>query len=230
MITGIDGSGKTTQTELLTESLRSEGVNVSSASQFSSGFFLRAITSRFGQKLVKLEKSTATQDYIYEYQKNGGNSRDLINDLGGFFRRIIALVSIFRIVTTGLAHTWMRVLINANSSVIVFDRYFYDTQIKTMWMYRIRGERMKFLSRLIPKPTMIFYLEIDAEDAFERETDDDVTLEQLVKKKEIYDDYFNNLETAGKRVYRIPTGRPLKEVHNSMKGVVERRLKESSER
>lgn len=113
----------------------------------------------------------------------------------------------------GLYHTWVKILKNRKMSLLIFDRYFYDDVNKAKWMYNLSNRIEKLAIIFVPKPAFVFYLDVPAEIARDREIDGDTTLEQHIKKKEIYDEWFDNIYKNHKNVYKICTDKEAYQNH-----------------
>ncbi|MCU4975383.1 hypothetical protein OB955_22045 [Halobacteria archaeon AArc-m2/3/4] len=212
VITGIDGTGKTTQSEYLKNFLNKECDKTATKShQFASGPIMKQIMLKHGELLKKLERGTSSNN------ENSNRKRPLSD--------LLTLMAALRILSTGVSHTWTRIIKNKKSEFIVFDRYFYDVLIKLSWMYDIDVSRIKVFEKLVPKPDLILVLDSPGEIALERETDDDLTLEQMTNKRETYKEYFNNeLETTDK-YYKLDTSNQnISEVKSNIRKIVQKEL------
>ena len=196
VITGVDGSGKTTQAQLLVNYFRQKGISVGFAQQFDSEtVFGKSILKKMGHNLIKLERSVSDEPYF--------NSNNLKH--GSPLKTSLKFLAEIRIILMGLYHTWVKILKNRKMAILIFDRYFYDDLNKAKWMYSISHRVEKLAIKFVPKPTFLFYLDISAEIAWNRETEGNTTLEQHIKKREIYDEWFNDIYKNQKKKYKICT-------------------------
>ena len=196
VVTGVDGSGKTTQTQLLVNYFRQEKKSVGFAQQFNSEtLFGKSVLKKIGGDLIKLERRVSDEPHF--------NSNTLKR--GSALKTILRFFAIIRIVVIGLYHTWVKIFKNRNESMLIFDRYFYDDLIKVRWMYNISSRLENIFAYFVPKPTFLFYLDIPADIAHDREIGGDTTLEQHKKKKEIYDEWFDKISKTQKNAHKIYT-------------------------
>lgn len=204
VMTGIDGSGKTTQAQLLVNYFRQKGISVGFTQQFNSEtVFGKLILKKVGHGLIKLERSVSNESYF--------NSNNLKH--GSLLKTALKFFAEIRIILMGLYHTWVKILKNRKMSLLIFDRYFYDDVNKAKWMYNLSNQIEKLAIIFVPKPAFVFYLDVPAEIARDREIDGDTTLEQHIKKKEIYDEWFDNIYKNHKNVYKICTDKEAYQNH-----------------
>lgn len=211
VFTGIDGSGKTTQAQLLVEHLQKNDIVVSFVQQFAPNKITKAILKKTAPTLKKLERNASNKPYFN--QKNSTHQP--------FLKSLLGMCALTRIICTGFVRTWSKVLLNIFSSVIVFDRYFYDDLVKAKWMYGISDRLDEILVHFVPKPFLVFYLNIQPENAWEREMDGDTTLVQHRMKKEIYDEWFERMKKEYESFYRANTEKEVKETHFEIVSVLE---------
>ena len=203
VITGVDGSGKTTQAQLLVNYFRQKGISVGFAQQFDSEtIFGKSILKKMGPTLIKLERNVSDEPYFNSDNLKGGLP----------LKTSLKILAEIRIILTGLYHTWVKILKNRKMVILIFDRYFYDDLNKAKWMYHISNRIEKLAIKFVPKPTFVFYLDVPVEIAWNREIDSSTTLEQHIKKKDIYNEWFNNMCGNYKNFYKIGTD---KEAHLS---------------
>ena len=204
VMTGIDGSGKTTQAQLLVNYFRQKGISVGFTQQFNSETVLgKLILKKVGHGLIKLERSVSNESY---FNSNNLKHESLLKTALKFFAEI-------RIILMGLYRTWVKILKNRKMSLLIFDRYFYDDVNKAKWMYNLSNQIEKLAIIFVPKSAFVFYLDVPAEIARDREIDGDTTLEQHIKKKEIYDEWFDNIYKNHKNVYKICTDKEAYQNH-----------------
>jgi thymidylate kinase len=197
VFTGVDGSGKTTQAKLVVDYFQKKGIAVGFVQQFAPNTLTKSILKNMWPALTKLERNASNKSYFT--RKNSDSNQQ------HFLKSLLRICAVTRIICTGLDHTWIRILLNTPSSVIIFDRYFYDDLIKMKWMFDISDKLEEVLIRLVPKPFLIFYLDVPVEKAWNREEDGNTTLEQHRRKKEIYDNWFEKMKIRYKNFYRVTT-------------------------
>ena len=204
VITGVDGSGKTTQAQLLVNYFRQKGISVGFAQQFDSETVVgKLILKKMGHNLIKLERSVSNEPYF-----NPNNLKH-----GSTLKTLLKILAKIRIILTGLYHMWVKILKNRKISILIFDRYFYDDLNKAKWMYNISNRIEKLAIIFVPKPAFVFYLVVPVEIAWKREREGDTTLEQHIKKREIYDEWFDNISKKHKNFYKIYTDKEVYQNH-----------------
>jgi thymidylate kinase len=204
VITGVDGSGKTTQAQLLVNYFGQKGISVGFAQQFDSEtVFGKLILKKAGHSLIKLERSVSDESYFNSDNLKGGSSP----------KTLLKILAKIRIILTGLYHTWVKIFKNRKMAILIFDRYFYDDLNKAKWMYNISKRIEKLAIKFVPKPAFVFYLDVPVEIAWNREIDSSTTLEQHIKKNEIYDEWFSNMCENHKNFYKICTDKEVWQNH-----------------
>ncbi|MFA6973553.1 MAG: hypothetical protein WC238_02310 [Parcubacteria group bacterium] len=164
-ISGLDGSGKSTQIELLKAYLEGQGRKV---------FYFHAIEFGLANKLSG------------ENKVGGSKSITRANWLQIFLRRIFLLIDLQRF------RLLRKKLCNKNFDYILSDRYFYDTVVNIEYLCLQRDPKAKLSDFLklrfrIEAPDGAIYLATDPEQIMARERKPDQGLEYLQKKKELYD-------------------------------------------
>ena len=192
VFTGIDGSGKTTQVQLLVDYFRKKGIKVKSVQQFAPDPLEKPFLRIAAPALKKLERSASNKTYFEQKNSNRGS----------FLKSLLRICNVARIVCRGVIHTRGGIISN-RSQTIIFDRYFYDALIKVKWMYGISDRLEKALMKLVPQPFLLFYLDVPAEEAWNREKDGDTTLDQHRWKKQLYDEWFEKIGKKHKNFYRV---------------------------
>ena len=178
--TGIDGAGKTTHAKLLDKFLKEEGIPSKYVHLLAPNFGIeRWIESKLSNKMLYKENNML---------------------LGATPKKLTKLLTIFGLLflLRGIYQTWIKIVKNKHYSVIIFDRYAYDDFVRTAWKYKYPLKVLVKLIMLIPKPDVIFYLTLPAEEAWKREKEGYTTLKQHMDKKNYYDKFFSELRKTRK--------------------------------
>jgi dTMP kinase len=161
-ISGLDGSGKSTQIEMLKNHLENEGFKV---------FYFHAIAFSLANKFSR---------------KKIGESKGVVR--ANFFqiilRRIFLAIDIWRF---GMLSNKLR---NKKYDYILSDRYFYDSAVNIEYLSvypKVQPLASQRLNLRIPAPDLVIYLQTDPNVIMQRERKPDQGLEYLKKKKELYE-------------------------------------------
>lgn len=160
-ISGLDGSGKSTQIQLLKNYLESQGGRI---------FYFHTIQFGIANKLSRASQEPSSK-----------KSATRSGKLGIILRKIFLKIDICRF------KSLIRKLEKEGYGYILTDRYFYDNVVNIEYLSipkRSFGNYPGFR-----KPDIAIYLKTDPEIIMQRERKPDQGIEYLEKKKEIYDKY-----------------------------------------
>jgi len=185
---GMDGSGKTTQAQALVESFNEKGVK----SKYVHNRFQAFLTQPFitiGKELF-FRKKGKFEDYD-EFVVTRGKvlqNRLLYRAYQNLLLLDYSLRSVFRVT--------IPLMFGKN---IICDRYIFDTIVDLAVDLEYSDSKIELmlnrLSRLFPKPDMIFLMDVPAEMAYERK-DDIASLEFLRERRSIYLDIAKQREAV----------------------------------
>jgi len=210
VLTGIDGSGKTTQSQLLKDYL-DNNTRVAFVQQFSSETKVgEYLISKYANTLIACERDVAKDCFQ-------GESDNKSRSIRKYFLKFFAE---FRVIITGLFHTWIKILRNYNSDIIIFDRYYFDDINKVIWLYNTSLNVERIAYKLVPSPNIVIYLNTSPKIAWQREQDCNTTLEQHICKKDVYDNWFKRHKNKD-NYYEIYVEHGIKEIQNKIVEIVE---------
>jgi thymidylate kinase len=205
-LSGIDGSGKSTQARALRDTLEMLGYDaVVSWTPMSQNAWLGAVAAPVKRVLRALRGGAAPV---------GQPGTGLHRDEGTELRQKNALVffgwTLLVALANGLFHLRQSTRHAAAGRVVVFDRYVLDTAAQ--WGFRYgdgRGFRVqKLVVRLLsPRPVAAFFLDIPADVSLARKPDDRWTDDELRTQERLY-----RLEAMRHAVTRLDGLRPENEL------------------
>jgi dTMP kinase len=168
VITGIDGSGKTTQADMLVESLKKDGREVSYVWSRWVPSFLRPLVKKLKKDESKRPENTSDNIIALKKRKQNILKNPVIQWfwLGAFF--IDYGLQIF---------VKIRIRFILKKQIIISDRIFYDSLIdQVIGLGESKGWLINSLDSFwmrifFPKPDMVFYIDCPEEIAFQRKQD-----------------------------------------------------------
>lgn len=160
-ISGLDGSGKSTQVEMLKNYLAGLGKKV---------FYFHAVQFSIANKISKSRGEASTKGVIKA------------NRLQIIARRIFLMVDLVRFKILAVK------LRGEKYDFLLSDRYFYDTVVNINFL-RKTDKKIK-CENFILKPDLAIYLSVNPKNIMQREKKPDQGIEYLIAKKEIFDNKF----------------------------------------
>ena len=167
-ISGLDGSGKSTQIGLFKNYLESQDKKV---------FYFHAIQFGLVSKLSQKNKSENTKSVTE------ANFFQII------LRRMFLMIDLMRF------KKLLKKLEKEGFDYLISDRYFYDSIVNIK--YLAKSEKKMPCENFIVKPDLSIYLNADPEIIMQRERKPDQGIDYLKKKKELYDNFASVGPPAG---------------------------------
>lgn len=198
---GVDGSGKSTLSRCLYEELKKRGYSVSYTWWLEGeNSFLRRLLRKLGESMHPNLKSKT--DSI----KQGGKTA-----LTKIYQILWPKVVLLDYLRFGLVKAWLPKVAHRNK-VLIFDRYIYDVILGLAREFNLKDARkmrmLKIFSKLLPKPDLIFIVDVPPEISYSRKKDEIGSLEnarQVWKEYQRFYSLLNDL-THGRIVKIDNTG------------------------
>lgn len=188
VLMGLDGSGKTTQAELISQHLRAMGVPTQVVWMRGESYLTLPIL-KLAKALLRAPKEAKRGEGVQAgraYERYVRSKQTLFrNRLFRSIWRSLALFDLylgFKVAFANLAQ---------GTTVVVLDRYVYDTLIDIDSAFGAKGAELERLlgSSLLkpfPRPEKVILLEISPEEAMRRK-DDIPSVEYLIERHGLYD-------------------------------------------
>lgn len=177
-ISGLDGSGKSTQIELLKKHLEAQGRKV---------FYFHAIEFGLANKISSLS-------CCHNEKVKGKGAVTKSNFFGIILRRMFLMADLLRF------RCLLRKLKKNGFDYLISDRYFYDTVINIK--YLAKSSKKLPCERFIIAPDKAIYLKTSPENIMSRKRKPEQGLEYLKDKEKLYDEMakeYNFLVVDGNR-------------------------------
>jgi hypothetical protein len=200
-LSGLDGSGKSTQIELLKKYLKSQG---------KTFFYFHAVEFSVGNKILKrgkkspliplCERGKPGSPPLKKGELEGDFSVTKANWLEIQLRKVALLIDICR---------FKRLLKKTKVDYIISDRYFFDSVVNFLYLMQRKksplislcergkpdslpfkkgeSERDLFAEKFIPKPDFSFYVDVKPEIIMQRERKPDQGMEYLMAKERLFE-------------------------------------------
>jgi thymidylate kinase len=171
-ISGLDGSGKSTQINLLKNYLTSQGKKV---------FYFHAIKFSIATKLAKLKKKYCIICKIKGMCKIPSTAKSVTkaNWLQIQLRKLFLKIDLSRF------RTLIKKLEQENYDYLLSDRYFYDTLANIEYLSKKEID----LNYSIIKPRLSIYLQTNPKSIMNRDRKPDQGLQYLIDKEIIYNKF-----------------------------------------
>jgi thymidylate kinase len=179
-ISGLDGSGKSTQIQLLKNYLEAQGKRV---------FYFHAIEFSLINKIADCLKRTRNACSWSRESVISKKSRTSANWLTVGLRKLFLRVDLVRF------KKLVKKLENQGIDYALSDRYFYDSVINIFYLSEKKGAKLplrELSSWKIPKPDLAVYLKADPEAIARRKRQPDQGLEYLKAKGKLYSQAASN--------------------------------------
>jgi dTMP kinase len=221
VLMGLDGSGKSTQAELLCDWLAENGVRAEAVWMRGESYVTRPVLA-LGKAVMRAPKESKRGEGIKagkDYDDYVGTKHTMFKNK--FLRKVWAGLTLLDLYIT-FRIAFARV--PRETEVVVLDRYIYDSFIDIDTAFGEGGkEALRLLdsraARFFPRPDLVLLLEITPEEAMRRK-DDIPSVRYLKERESVYRGIADALEAL-----RVDAGKPLRDVQNRIREIVKGALK-----
>ena len=184
---GMDGSGKSTLSHGLYSELKIKGHNVSYIWWLEGdNSLIRKLIRKFGKIGIMNPKNsnhTSTRSNSSSYSANSFSSK--------VFRFLYPNIVLLDYLRFGIFNAWIPKYVGKNR-IMIFDRFMYDIVLALSnefdYPYTKTLKLFKIIDKLVPKPDLIFAIDVTPEVSYARKREEFGSLEEA---KSIWLDYQN---------------------------------------
>ena len=204
VLTGVDGSGKTTQAKRLCDALCERDIDARYEHLTGPNLSVtRKLKDRIGEAFLDREDKA-------QLPADGRETEISSNSLGTF--QLMGLFFLYR----GTWQSWYNIVSNKDADVIILDRFLYDDLVRVHWKYRYNVDWLAKLKHFVPDPDIVFWLDTRPEVAWERESDGRTTVKQHERKKESVDTICRRILTDRNTMQIDTSEQSIEEVHSQI--------------
>jgi len=175
VISGLDGSGKSTQSKIISERLKGAGLN--------SVTLWNRWEPKISYPFIKLAKS-----YLSNFRKVSENNYTKFTEAKRQSMRSGWKRSIWQTMVWSeylIEVLWRLQHYNLKNIIVIFDRYYYDTMIDIAINFSFQPEELEGLMhhpliRLYPKPKFAVFIDVAPEVGVARQLSSDNSMNQLL--------------------------------------------------
>jgi thymidylate kinase len=200
---GLDGSGKSTQADLLGRYVSARGghwvtVHHSSTKVPGAAILKRRFHSR-AIRILKRQGAHVQSGGTDRQQPGGGNALSWI-------------ISAYLVCGSFCKALWYRW--RFQTAGVILDRCLLDDLIKVEWRFGCRAPAANRLLQLAPKPDLVIVLDGDPATTFERKKAKNCSYPEYLRKKAILQSWLHAAEDRGWTIRTVTiTGKQIEEVH-----------------
>ena len=203
-LTGMDGTGKSTQSALLRDLLKERGrdpVVVHHCSPLLSP--VRAAKARLRDRLIPLFQRIGAHDRYDADAAGGGDGDGKPRSGGSLGGRALGAAIGWQLVLAGFGKSWYHHL-RFGRRGLVYDRCFLDDMVKARWRFGAGWELGRRLLPFVPAPERLFYLDLDPRVAYSRKKSRNCTFEEFAAKAGMVRESLELARASGWQVRELP--------------------------
>lgn len=202
-LTGMDGTGKSTQSALLREYLKAGGrdpVVVHHCSPLLSP--VRAAKARLRDTLIPLFKRIGAHER-YEGERPPSDGDGAPGGGGSVAGRVLGAAIGWQLVLAGFGKSWYHHL-RFGRRGLVYDRCFLDDMVKARWRFGAGWELGRRLLPYVPAPERLFYLDLDPAVAYSRKKSRNCSMQEFAAKAGMVRESLELARASGWQVRELP--------------------------
>lgn len=147
---GVDGSGKSTQIQFLTDSLKQAGLRVHSIAFWDQVATLTRLRERTGHSIFKGDEGVGSPEAPIERRDKNVRSR--------IMTMVRLCLYLFDALSTRRA---VRRALKSGADLVIFDRYIYDELANLTLSNGLVCTYVRMIMKLVPRPHVSYFLDAD---------------------------------------------------------------------
>lgn len=104
--------------------------------------------------------------------------------------------AVIYMVIAGLLRTWLKILLNLNCDVIIFDRYYIDELVRLEWKFGVNLSKLIWICLLVPRPDCLLFLDLSPAVAWKRTNCSKIAKKLFWEKSKYYAGWIDRLKTC----------------------------------
>jgi thymidylate kinase len=214
---GLDGTGKSTQAQLLWEHASAVGKRWAIVHHSSTKLpVLAGLKQHFHRRVIELLKRRRVHVAMNGHDTRGHAVVAREPPVYGGGTALSWIISVYLVLGSLMKAVWYRWRF-LRVTGLIFDRCFVDDLVKAQWRFGCRFPGAGILLRIAPKPNIVLVLTGEPQTTYGRKKDQNCTYGEYLRKKEILDRWLTEAAARGWNVQPvIVDGRSVADVHRTV--------------